>query len=169
MREAICTNAFKQFIPNPLNSRFLSGANDIVEVGTENRERAGWLGSWENTIKAHIPPSGVPVQQDGQWLASSSPSPGQWMWRKNERFCGTSQLFSELFVSTAFINIVKGAFYKYYSVNIPSTIKMSAATPPKVTFIWLHRWHHPTVSPAVPYHSEVSGTFSSLPGSLGLP
>lgn len=33
VREAICTSTFKQFIPNPLNSRSLSEPSDRVEEG----------------------------------------------------------------------------------------------------------------------------------------
>lgn len=43
VREAICTNAFKQFIPNPLNSRFLLEANHTAEEDAENRKRLDGL------------------------------------------------------------------------------------------------------------------------------
>ena len=68
VREAICTSAFKQFIPNPLNSRSLSEPSDRVEEGAGNRERAGMaqqLG--ECGQSSPLPSSGV--------AAAGGPSP----------------------------------------------------------------------------------------------
>lgn len=62
VREAICTNAFKQFIPNPLSSRSLSEPVDRVEEGAGNCEGAGWLGSWGSSgSQPHPFSSGAPA------------------------------------------------------------------------------------------------------------
>lgn len=56
VRETICTNALKQFIPNALNSRFLSEANGVVEEDAETHKRAGRPCSWGSALNPISPP-----------------------------------------------------------------------------------------------------------------
>lgn len=111
-----CANAFKQFIPNPLNSSFLSEADDTLEGGAENRERAGWLGSWGNAANLS-PLLGAPAQQGGERLAANS------LHLDNERNENNERLFvgflrslvsclSQLLPSSSI-----SSFYKCYWTN----------------------------------------------------
>lgn len=102
-----CTNAFKQFIPNPLNSRFLSEADDIVEAGAKKCERAGWRGSWGNA-GSPSPPLWSPSLA-GRGVTSSN-QPFTWItqaMKARKTGCGISRLFSEPSVSTTSTSIVR--------------------------------------------------------------
>lgn len=97
MREDICTNAFKQFIPKPFNSRFLSEAND--SGGRRTGLQEGWV-AWQlgERSEPHLP------------AMSSDWQPFTWITKamtKGKPVCGTPQLFREMFVSDAPISIIR--------------------------------------------------------------